>query len=71
MISQYIEYQLDKPAKKKIRFFNISLQIAILKFLSVLLTTEFIVWSELQQKMIRTRITNKNIIGLKLQLNGR
>ena len=71
MISQYIEHQLDKPAKNKIRFFNISLQIAILKFLSVLLTTEFIVWSELQQKMIRTRITNKNIIGLKLQLNGR
>lgn len=71
LISQYIEHQLDKPAKNKIRFFNISLQIAILKFLSVLLTTEFIVWSELQQKMIRTRITNKNIIGLKLQLNGR
>lgn len=71
LISQYIEYQLDKPPKKKNRFFNISLQFAILKFLITLLTTESVLWSDLKQKFIRARITNKNVVGLKLQLNGR
>lgn len=71
LIIDYVINQLNKPKKQKNKFFNISLQLGLLKYLIVLLTTESLIWSELHQKYKRKRITNNNIIGLKLQLNGK
>jgi hypothetical protein len=71
LITQYVKNQLKQPVKKKNKFFNISLELGLLKYLVVLLTTEFKIWSELHKKFYRKRVTNKRIIGLKLQLSGK
>ena len=71
LITEYVKDQLNKPKKQKNKLFNTSLQLGLLKYLITLLTTEFITWSELHQKYKRTRVTIKNVTGLKIQLNGK